>query len=113
MLDAAVSKVIRLTIPTSSAQLKRVFASLSERARHGLRRELTQAGEAYRFEKSRRCAYYLRRDGARVIVWRWRHVASDSKAARMQSLIAMFAGRLDAYRAAQVFELAAAPPTAH
>ena len=104
MLDAAINKVVRLTITGSSWQLERSLASLPYRARLDIRRELEETREAHRFERSRNCAYYLRRQGSRVVIWRWSYVASTSEASRMRDLIKSLDGRLDAYRATRVFE---------
>jgi hypothetical protein len=41
-----------------------------------------------------------------VVIWRWSYVASDAEAARMRVLIKAIGGRLDVYRASQVFEQA-------
>ena len=106
MLDFAVNKVIRLTITTSSWQLDRIKASLSFGARHGLMRDLDRTGEAHRYDESCHCAYYLRRHNSRVMVWRWSYVASEAEAGRMRALIDSLRGRLDVYRANQVFEQA-------
>ena len=104
MLDAAINKVIRLTITGSSWQFERVLASLSYRARLDIRRDLEETRESHRFERARNCAYYLRQQGSRVVIWRWSYVASTSEATRMRALIKSLDGRLDVYRASQVFE---------
>lgn len=106
MLDAAINKVVRLTITGSSWQLEQVLASLPYRVRLDIRRDLDGSREAHRFEKARNCAYYLRRQGSRVVIWRWSYVACGSEAARMRILIQSLGGRLDVYRASQVFEQA-------
>jgi|SRR5688572_30952172 hypothetical protein len=106
MLDAAINEVVRLTITTSSWEFERSLASLSYRARLDIRRDLRKAREAHRFERSRHCAYYLQRQGSRVIAWRWSDVASDAEAIRMRTLIKSLEGRLDVHRANQVFEKA-------
>lgn len=104
MLDVAINKVIRLTITGSAEQLERILASLSYGTRFSIRRDLGESREAHRFEQARNCAYYLRRQGSRVVIWRWSYVASMGEAARMRALIQSLEGRLDAYRATQVFE---------
>jgi hypothetical protein len=106
MLDAAINKVVRLTITGSSWQLERSLASLPYRARLDIRRDLETSREAHRFERSRNCAYYLRRQGSRVVIWRWNYVASTAEASRMRTLIQSHGGRLDVYRASHVFEQA-------
>lgn len=106
MIDAAINKVVRLTITGSSWQLERSLALLPYRARLDIRRDLEQDREAHRFERARNCAYYLRRQGSRVVIWRWNYVASTAEASRMRSLIRSLEGRLDVYRASQVFEQA-------
>ncbi len=106
MLDAAINKVVRLTITGSAAQFEQVLASLAYRTRFDMKRNLEEAREAHRFERARNCAYFLRRQGSRVVIWRWSYVASDAEAARMKSLIKSLGGRLDVYRASQVFEQA-------
>jgi hypothetical protein len=104
MLDAAINKVVRLTITGSSWQLERVLASLTYRARLDIRHDLEEFREAHRFERARNCAYYLRRQGSRVVIWRWNYVASISEANRIRTLIQSLEGRLDAYRASHIFE---------
>lgn len=106
MLDAAINKVVRLTITASSWQLEHSLASLAYRARLGIRHDLDESREAHRFEKARNCAYYLRRQGSRVVIWRWSYVASEAEAARMRGVINSLDGRLDVYRASQVYEQA-------
>lgn len=106
MLDAAINKVVRLTITTSSWEFERSLASISYRARLDIRRDLEEAREAHRYERARHCAYYLQRQGSRVVIWRWSDVASDAEALRMRTLIRSLAGRLDVHRANQVFEKA-------
>jgi hypothetical protein len=106
MLDAAINKVVRLTITTSSWEFERSLASLSYRARLDIRRDLEKASQAHRFERARHCAYYLQRQGSRVVIWRWSDVASDAEAIRMRAQIKALEGRLDVHRANQVFEQA-------
>lgn len=106
MLDFAVNKVIRLTITTAPGQLEGLLASLSPGMRLALSRDLDRAGVAHRFDESRHCAYYLRRQNSRVMVWRWSYVASKSEALRMQAQIEALEGRLDVYRANRIFEQA-------
>lgn len=106
MLDAAINKVVRLTITGSSWQLEQVLASLPYRVRLDIRHDLEGTREAHRFERARNCAYYLRRQGSRVVIWRWSYVGSEAEAARMRLIIKSLGGRLDAYRANQVFEQA-------
>jgi len=104
MLDAAINKVVRLTITGSSWQLERALASLTYRVRLDIRRDLEESREAHRFERARNCAYYLRRQGSRVVIWRWSYVASISEANRIRALVQSLQGRLDAYRATHIFE---------
>jgi hypothetical protein len=104
MLDAAINKVVRLTITMSPWELERSLASLSYRARLDIRRDLQKAREAHRFERSRHCVYYFQCQGSRVIAWRWSNVDSDAEAIRMRTLVKSLDGRLDVHRANQVFE---------
>jgi hypothetical protein len=104
MLDAAINKVVHLTITGSSWHFERVLASLTYRGRLDIRRDLEEFREAHRFERARHCAFYLRRQGSRVMIWRWNYVASISEANRIRTLINSLEGRLDAYRASHVFE---------
>jgi len=106
MLDAAINRVVRLTITASSWELERSLSSLSYRARLDIRRNLEKSREAHRFERARNRAYYLQRQGSRVLIWRWRDVACDAEAIRMRTLVKSLEGRLDVHRANQVFEKA-------
>ena len=106
MLDAAINKVVRLTITTSSWELERILGSLGYETRLEVRRDLEVGREARHFETAGHCAYYLRRQDARVMVWRWSHVASEAEATRLWALIESLEGRLDVHRANQVFEKA-------
>ena len=84
MLDSAINRVVRLTVTTSSWELERVLAWMTHDARLNIRRDLEKDREAHGFEADRHCAYYLRRQGLRVVVWRWSHVASDAEATRLR-----------------------------
>lgn len=106
MLDSAINRVVRLTVTTSSWELERVLAWMTHDARLDIRRDLEKDREAHGFEADRHCAYYLRRQGLRVVVWRWSHVASDAEATRLRALVKSLEGRLDVHRANQVFEKA-------
>ncbi len=106
MLDAAINKVVRLTITGSTWQLERSLAHLPYRVRLDIQRDLKETREAHRFERAHNCAYYLRRQGSRVMIWRWSYVASTGEAARIRTLIQSFDGRLDTYRATHIFEKA-------
>ena len=106
MLDSAINSVVRLTITTSPWELERILSSLTYEARLEVRRVLDEDQEAHHFETAGHCAYYLQRQGSRVAVWRWSHVASEAEATRLRALIKSLEGRLDVHRANQVFEKA-------
>jgi hypothetical protein len=104
MLDSPINKVVRLTIATTSEQLQRILATVPHGVRFGVARDLDETGEAFRFESSRHCAYYLRRLETGIVVWRWSYVASDREALRLRALIASLEGSLSPRRANSVFE---------
>jgi hypothetical protein len=106
MLDAAINRVVRLTITTSPWELERILALLTYDTRLSVRRDLDEDMEAHHFQMAEHCAYYLKRQGSRVAVWRWSHVASEAEATRLRALIKSLEGRLDVHRANQVFEKA-------
>jgi hypothetical protein len=106
MFDSAINKVVRLTIAHSPANLERVLAGQPPGLRIGVKHEVEQYGEAWRYEKARHSAYYLRRQGRGIMIWRWSYVATEHEAARLRALITALQGPLDTYRANRVFEQA-------
>ena len=104
MFDSAINKVVRQTIARSMGQLDRVLAGHPPGLRIGVKGELEQSGEAWRYEKARHCAYYLKRQGRSVMIWRWSYVASEHEASRLRALITSLQGPLDAQRANRIFE---------
>ena len=104
MFDSAINKVVRLTIAHSLGQLERVLAGHPPGLRIGVKGEIEQSGEAWRYEKARHCAYYMKRQGRGVMIWRWSYIASEQEAARLRALITSLRGPLNEHRANQVFE---------
>jgi hypothetical protein len=106
MLDSAINKVVRLTIPTTSEQLDLALGSLPHGVRFGVLCELEEAGEAYRYDVAVHCAYYLRVQSARIMIWRWSNVATEQEASRMHAMITSLDGPLDVHRANRIYEYA-------
>lgn len=106
MFDAAINKVVRLTIAHSPGHLERVLAGQPPGLRIGVKKEIENSGEAWRYEKARHSAYYMKREGRGVMVWRWSYIATEHEAARLRALITALQGPLDACRACRVFEQA-------
>jgi hypothetical protein len=104
MFDSAINKVVRLTIARSLGQLDRVLAGHPPGLRIGVKEELQRTGEAWRYEKARHCAYYLKRRDRNVMIWRWSYVASGHEASRLRALITSLEGPLDPQRANRIFE---------
>jgi hypothetical protein len=67
---------------------------------------LDETGEAYRYDVAVHCAYYLRMQSARLMIWRWSHVATEQEASRMHAKITSLDGPLDAHRANRFYEYA-------
>jgi hypothetical protein len=104
MFDSAFNKVVRLTVASSMRQLDQVLAGHPPGLRIGVKGELEQTGEAWRYEKARHCAYYLKRQARNIMIWRWSYVASEHEANRLRALITSLQGPLDAQRANRIFE---------
>ena len=104
MFDSAINKVVRLTIAHSLGQLERVLAGHPPGLRIGVKEEVEQHGEAWRYEKARHCAYYIKRHGRGAMIWRWSYIASDQEAARLRAIITSLQGPMNEHRASQVFE---------
>ena len=106
MFDSAINKVVRLTIAHSPGHLERVLAGHPPGLRIGVKSELEHSGEAWRYEKARHTAYYVKRQGRGIMVWRWSYVATEHEAARLRALLTALQGPLDTCRANRVFEQA-------
>ena len=106
MFDSAINKVVRLTIAHSPGHLERVLAGHPPGLRIGVKSELEHSGEAWRYEKSRHRAHYVKRQGRGIMVWRWSYIATEHEAARLRALITALQGPLDTCRANRVFEQA-------
>ncbi|HEY8265977.1 MAG TPA: hypothetical protein VIG03_05340, partial [Steroidobacteraceae bacterium] len=65
MLDSAINKVVRLTVPTTIEQLGDALESLPHGVRYGVLCDLDEAGQAYRYDAAAHCAYYLGVQSAR------------------------------------------------
>ncbi len=106
MLDSAINKVVRLTIPTDIEQFERALESLSHGVRFGVVSELDRTGDAFRYDIALQCSYYLKFHGRGIMIWRWSYVANEREASRMRVLIRSLSGPLDANRANRIFEQA-------
>jgi hypothetical protein len=106
MLDSAINKVVRLTVPTTIEQLSDALESLPHGVRYGVLCDLDEAGQAYRYDAAVHCAYYLGVQSARIMIWRWSCIATEQEANRLRSLVMSLDGPLDAHRANRIFEYA-------
>ena len=106
MLDSAINKVVRLTVPTSTEQLDRALESLPHGVRFGILCDLEEAGQAYRYDAAVHCAYFLSVQSARIMIWRWSYIATEQEANRLRAMIMSLDRALDAHRANRLFEYA-------
>jgi hypothetical protein len=104
MFDTAINRVVRLTITHSLGQLERLLAGHPPGLRIGVRGEVERYGQAWRYEKARHCAYYMKRQGCGVTVWRWSYIATEQEVARLRALVESLQGPMNEHRANQVFE---------
>jgi hypothetical protein len=106
MLDSAINKVVRLTVPTTTEQLDDALGSLPHGVRYGVLCDLEEAGQAYRYDAAIHCAYYLSVQSTRIMIWRWSYIANEQEANRLRAMIMSVDGPLDAHRANRLFEYA-------
>jgi hypothetical protein len=104
MTDIALNKVVRLVLATTAREFEAVLVSLPHGVRFGVAHQLDETGEAFRYECSRHCAYYLYRQEQGIEVWRWSYIASEREAYRLRVSIASLERPLDAGLADRVFE---------
>jgi hypothetical protein len=104
MTDTAINNVVRRMLATTAEEFDTVLASLPHGVRFGVAHQIDETGEAYRYECSRHCAYYLVRQEPGIEIWRWSHIASERKADRLRASIASLGRPLDAGLADRVFE---------
>jgi hypothetical protein len=104
MTETVFNKVVRLVVATTPQELEAVLGHLPHGVRFGVAHQLDEVGEAYRYESSRHCAYYLSRQDQGILVWRWSYVASQLEAIRLRGLVASLEGPLDAGAASRAFE---------
>jgi hypothetical protein len=106
MTETIFNKVIHLILATTSGELKAVLGSLPHGIRLGVAHQLDVAGEAYRYESLRHCAYYFRRQRQGFLIWRWCYIASRFEANRLCAIIDSLAEPLSAATARRAFEQA-------
>ena len=106
MLDSAINKVVRLTVPTTIEQLGDALESLPHGVRFSALCDLEESGQACRYDATDHCAYYLKLLAARIVIWRWKYIATEQEANRLRSLVMSLDGPLDAHRANRIFEYA-------
>ena len=104
MTEAFFNRVVRLIVATTRAELKAVLENLPHGVRPGVAQQLDRDGEAFRFEASRHCAYYLCRGKPGTQVWSWNYVASEAEFFRLRMLIMSLQGPLDSALADSVYE---------
>jgi hypothetical protein len=106
MFETVFNKVVHLLVATTAGELEAVLGTLPHGVRFGVAHQLDRIGEAHRYESARHCAYYLRRDEDRILIWRWCYVASQLEAKYLQALVQAHEGPLDGKAATQIFEQA-------
>jgi hypothetical protein len=106
MTETVFNKVIHMILATTCEELKAVLGSLPHGVRFGVARQLDEVGEAYRYESSRHCAYYLIRHEQGVLIWRWCYIATPLESRRLQATIASRETPLDGGLASRMFESA-------
>jgi hypothetical protein len=106
MTETIFNKVVHLILATTAGELKAVLGSLPHGIRLGVAHQLEMAGEAFRYESFRHCAYYLRRQRPGFFIWRWCYIASQPEANRLHAAIASFEAPLSADAARWAFEQA-------
>ena len=106
MFDSAINKVVRLSIAQTQEQFERLLEDQPPGLRLGVKAEIERSRESWRYEKARHCAYYMKRQGRGIMIWRWSYVASEDEAGRLRALITSLHGPLDAHRANRIFEFA-------
>jgi hypothetical protein len=106
MTETVFNKVVHLILAATAGELKAVLGSLPHGIRLGVAHQLEMAGEAFRYESLRHCAYYLRRQPPGFFIWRWCYIASQPEANRLQAAIASLQEPLSADGAGRAFEQA-------
>lgn len=106
MVETVFNKVVHLLVATTAGELEAVLGTLPHGVRFGVAHQLDRIGEAHRYESARHCAYYLRRDDDRILIWRWCYVASPLEAKNLQAMVQSLGRPLDGKSAARIFEQA-------
>lgn len=106
MTETVFNKVVHLILATTAGELKAVLGSLPHGIRLGVAHQLEMAGEAFRYESLRHCAYYFRHQRQGYFVWRWCYIASPQEANRLRAAIASLEEPLSADGARWAFEQA-------
>jgi hypothetical protein len=106
MIETVFNKAVHLLIATTAGELEAVLGTLPHGVRFGVAHQLDQAGEAFRYESARHCAYYLRRHEEGIQVWRWCYIASMLEAKYLQAMVQSLGKPLDGASASRIFEQA-------
>ena len=106
MVETVFNKVVHLLVATTAGELEAVLGTLPHGVRFGVAHQLDRIGEAHRYESARHCAYYLRRDDDRILIWRWCYIASPLEARYVQAMVQALGKPLDGKSAARIFEQA-------
>ena len=104
MTETVFNKVVRLVLATTREELEAVLGHFPHGVRFGVAHQLDEDGEAFRYETSRHCAYYLCRNKGGILVWRWSYIASEQEFFRLRMLITSLRASLDYALADSVFE---------
>ncbi len=104
MFETVFNKAVHRLVATTAGELEAVLGTLPHGVRFGMAHQLDEAGEAYRYESARHCAYYLRRHDQGVQIWRWCYVASALESKHLHALILSLTLPLDGASATRIFE---------
>jgi hypothetical protein len=87
MPHTALGDGVRYVRTSRAGELQQRLEPLAERLRRGVIADIDERGQAYCFDCAAQCAWYLRCEGAEVLVWQWTPIETYWEAAILRSLI--------------------------